>query len=258
MCFFILNRYRVCKHDQIGGLAAFCTIAKALASPSGDKNIQFSLQEWCGVREGPSNLKSGGVIEPSYCGQLLFSPAYIRELGPESPSRGVCQKCGVASGQVRGNQFSQQPRRWYPQQTTVRSDNDRSSQPHAFGPESCLSRDSVYTEEREGCNIPRPLQPPSQHPLVGTQQLIRPTTHTPCDRKLPPDPPPWPQPPASSGNTGHPTNLSVALQYILYKYPPRTIVAIEKAIANQPPKQRTQTLQNLQASFESSQRIKEV
>lgn len=254
MCFFVLHRYRVCQHDRVGKLAAFCITAKALASSSKDKNTQSSPREWCGAYEGSPDLRRDDVIKPSYCGQPLFSPAYIKDSGPDSENRGICQNCENAAGQGRDNQ---QSRRWDLQQTTTRSDNRISSQSHVLGSGNCLPGDSVDTGGREGFNIPQPSQPSLHNPLVGPQQLIRPTTYTPRDRKLPSDFPPRLRQPASSGNID-PTNLSATLQQMLLRYPPGTRSAIEKAIANQPLEQRTQTLQNLRASFEASQNIKKV
>lgn len=200
MCFFVLHRYRVCQHDEVGKLAAFCTIAKALASSRGDRNTS---REGCVAQEGSLDPRSDDVIKPSYCGQILFSPAYIEDLGPDSGSRGICRKCGNTEG-------------------------------------------------------PQPLQPSFHHSLAGTQQFIQPTTYTPCDRKPPSGLPYHLRSPARSVNTEDPTNVSATLQQMLDKYPPSTRLAIEKAIANQPPDQRTQTLQNLRASFEASQGKEEV
>lgn len=284
MCFFVLHRYRVCQHDQIGQLVTLCTTAKALASSSEDESVQYFPREWYGAHEGlPCPIiRSNGAIELGYCGQPLFSPAYIIDSGPGSANRGICQNCvnietlttrhnpkrelqnaertdgertgnsvrleGNTIGQLGSNQFSQRP--WYLQQTAIGLANSVPFEPHVFGPRAS---GSTYTP-RTNCYIPRPPQPSFHHPLFQTQQPIQRTTYAPYNRQLSSDLLPRFRPPAASGNLENPTNISVTLQQMLHNYPLQTRLAIEKAVANQPLEQRMQTLQTLRASFEEEVR----
>lgn len=284
MCFFVLHRYRVCQHDQIGQLVTLCTTAKALASSSKDKNIQSSPREWYGAHEGLPYpiIRSNDAIELGYCGQPLFSPAYIIDSGPGSANRGICQNCvniktlttrhslkrelqnaertdgertgnsarpeGNTVGQLGSNQFSQRPRPRHLQQTAIGLANSVPFESHVFGPRAS---DSAYTP-RTNCYIPP--QPSFHHPLFQIQQPIQRTTYTPYNRQLLPDCLPCFRPPAASGSLENPTNIPVTLQQMLYNYPLQTRLAIEKAVANQPLEQRMKTLQTLRASFEEGVR----
>lgn len=281
MCFFALHRYRVCQHDQIGQLVTLCTTAKALASSSEDESVQSSPREWYGAHEGLPYpiIRSNDAIELGYCGQPLFSPAYIIDSGPGSANRGICQNCvntealttrhslkrklqnaertgnsarleGNTVGQLGSNQFSQRPRPWHLQQTAIGLANSVPFESHVFGPRAS---DSIYTP-RTGCYVPRPPQPSFHHPLFKIQQPIQRTTYTPYNRQLSSDFLPRFRPPAASGSLENPTNISVTLQQMLHNYPLQTRLAIEKAVANQPLEQRMKTLQTLKASFEEGVR----
>lgn len=285
MCFFVLHRYRVCQHDQIGQLVTICTAAKALASSSENESVQPSPREWYGEHEGLPYLitRNNGAIELGYCGQPLFSPAYIIDSGPGSANRGICQNCvnietltakhnlkrelqnaeradgertgnsarleGNTVGQLGSNQFPQQPKPWHLQQTAIGLANSVPFQSHVFGSKSCLASDSTYTPQTN-CYIPQPPQASFHHPSFQAQQHIQRTTYTSHDRRLSSEFLPRFRPPAVSGNLENPMNISVTLQQMLYNYPLLTRLAIEKAVANQPLEQRIQTLQTLRASFE--------
>lgn len=275
MCFFALYRYRVCQHDQIGPFVAFCTTAKTQVYSDEYDNAQSSSREWRRYGGSPDSIiTTDDCTKFTYCGQPLFSPAYIIDFGSDSENFGICQNCNLGRElryedeeridnytRLVGNAGRKTDllKSNHDQPIPMRTTTDMSSQPHFLGSgaESYpLSGPSLsrYRPLRAGtlrcCSTPPPPLYLSHPPPQPTQQAV----HAPCRSRLLPlehlSHSPGPVIIANSRNPEHPTNLFVALQQMPHNYPPRTRAAIEKAIENQPPEQRTQTSRALQTCFE--------
>lgn len=261
MCFFTLHRYRVCQHDQIGPFVAFCTISKARASSDESNSTEPSPLDRHGAHGNSTDPIStiDDTTKPNYCGQPLFSPAYISEFGFDSVNCGICQNCnleesignharpvGNADSKI-GLLESTQCSHHHNQLISTGATTGMAFQPHPLGSGvgSCLLSNPFLPKYSSLCTGELQCSPPpffqrtiptpfhgQPLPLKCLSPVLEPVMTT-GDRNL-----------------EHPTNLSATLQQMLHKYPPRTRVAIEKAVANQPLEQRTQTLQTLRACFE--------
>lgn len=195
MCFFALYRYRVCQHDQIGPFVAFCTTAKTQAY-SGEcecDSAQPSRREWfSGYGGSPDSIITmDDYTKFTYCGQPLFSPAYINDFGSDSENCGICQNCNPER-KLRykdEERIDNYPRLvWNTEskigllksnhdQIPMRTTTDVSFQPHFFGPgaESCLLSDPSlprYRPLRAGTLRCYSTHPP---PLYLSHPLPQPT-----------------------------------------------------------------------------------
>lgn len=281
MCFFVLCRYRICHHDQVGPFVSFCTTSRARAFPN-ENYTQFFPQGKLNAYERSLNpaVGSSNALGLSYCGQPLFSPEYISDFGSDSTNGGICRNC-VEMAKLTAESDTKRDLQYSEESIEGSIDNLASSEGNTYGePEANkLKVDSSFQHKKrwghqraplktlynpsfqiypassalENRHILLPPQPSFRHPLFQNQQPLQqtvPTTRQQISSVVQPYPRPTTPVTASSQDLEHPTSLSTILHRILYNYPLRTRIAIEKAVANQTPEKRAQTLQTLQAGFE--------
>lgn len=233
MCFFTLQRYRLCQHDQVGPFVAFCTIAITRASPNENYTAQHSHQDVFNSFADTA-VDSNPHTRLDFCGQLLFSPKYINDFGADAVNGGVCENCIEMKRRMEeGTQFSQRTGRQYYHQQTA-------DDPHQHL--SSLNFGDYFIPPQESFH----------HPLIRSQIPVQRRPTLPRHHASPRvQSRTYPETPVTASSQ-NPENA--VLQQILHSYPLLARTAVEQAVANQTPEQREQTLQTYRAVLEGRMR----